>query len=107
MKHFLSAAALLAAGFFAIPGAANAASLPDTASLGQRLSGAAEQVDWRPFRHCHGRWNRHCHGSRFSFGGGHNRGRYSFGDNYRGGDRRGRSYDDRRGYDRRGDRDSF
>lgn len=104
MKHFLSAAALLAAGLLAIPGTANATSLPDIASLGQPQPSAAEQVDWRPFRHCHGRRDRHCHGGRFFFRG----------DNYRGSgrdrgnwDRDSRYDDDRRGDGRRGDHRGF
>jgi hypothetical protein len=106
MKHFLSAAALLAAGLFAIPGAANATSLPDIASLSQPQSGASEHVDWRPFRHCHGRrWDRNCHGGKFFFGGDNNRGT---GRDRRGNwDRGGRGDDDRRGDYRGGERSRY
>jgi hypothetical protein len=55
MKNFLSAAALVATCCVALPGAANAISVLDAASLPRIQSGAVERIDWRPFRHCHGR----------------------------------------------------
>jgi hypothetical protein len=94
MRNILSAAALVAAGCFMLPGAANAASLPDVSGLAQTQPGSLEQVHWRFYRHCHGRrWDRYCHGGRF-FGGDRRRGRW-----YRDRD------DDRRGDRRRRDRD--
>jgi hypothetical protein len=104
MKHFLSAAALLAASLLAIPGAANATSLPDIASLGQLQPSVAKQVDWRPFRHCHGRRDRHCHGGKFFFRGDHYRGGGRDRGNWDRGERRD---DDRRGDNRGSDRRTF
>lgn len=99
MRHFLSAA-LLATGLFVIPNAAGATSLPDAAALPRIQSDAVDQIDWRPFRHCHGRrWDRYCHGGRVFFRGRDRHDRW---------DRRGRrDDDDRRGDGRRGrgDRD--
>jgi hypothetical protein len=93
MKNLLGAAVLLAAGV-ALPGAGNAASLPDASSLSP--SRQVEQIDFRGYRHCHGpRWDRRCHGGK----------RWFFRDRDH---RRGRDRDDddrRRGRDRDRDRD--
>lgn len=92
MKHFLSAA-LLATGLFVLPNAASATSLPDAASLPRLQSDAVDQIDWRPYRHCHGRrWDRYCHGGRIFFGRERHRrhrwDRHHRRDDYRRGDRR-------------------
>jgi hypothetical protein len=96
MKNFLSAAALVATCCVALPGAANAISVLDAASLPRIQSGAVERIDWRPFRHCHGRrWD--CHGGKFFRGDRDRRGKW---------DRGGRRDDDRRRGNHGGDRDN-
>lgn len=92
MKNVLGAAAILASGLFALPGAANAASMADAAALsGAAQNGLVETVHFRPYRHCHGpRWRRDCHGGRLFF--------------FRDRDRDRRRYD-RRDRDRRRGRD--
>jgi hypothetical protein len=69
MKRLLGTAAILGAGFLALPGAANAGALADSASLAAQASGSTvQQIDFKPFRHCHGpRWDRRCHGGGLFF----------------------------------------
>ena len=65
MKNILGAAAIFAAGLFAVAGSANAAPVaPDAAALATVAQGGGlELVHWRPYRHCHGRgYRRYCHG---------------------------------------------
>jgi hypothetical protein len=65
MRHLVLALALAAAtaGF-----SAPASAAPAVPALGTELTTTtlgAENIDWRPYRHCHGpRWNRWCHGGR-------------------------------------------
>jgi hypothetical protein len=65
MKNLLGAAAILAAGMFAVSGTANAAPIaPDAAGLATLAqTKGTELVHWRFYRHCHGRgYRRYCHG---------------------------------------------
>ena len=65
MKNILGAAAIVAAGLFAVSGSANAAPVAvDAAGLAAvAQGGSTELVHWRPYRHCHGRgYRRYCHG---------------------------------------------
>jgi hypothetical protein len=89
MKNILGAAAIVAAGVLGLTGAASATSLPGAALVQQS---GVEQVDFRPFRHCHGRrFERRCHGGVGIFFG-RERDRRGY---------RGRDYDRRDGYSRR------
>jgi hypothetical protein len=99
MKNVLSAAALLATGLFMLPGAANAAVIPNAASVVSVPSSGVEQIDFRPFRHCHQRrWDRNCHGGVFFRGGHDRRGDWRRGDRRYEDHRRGNDRPDRRSY---------
>jgi hypothetical protein len=84
MKKWLGAAAIIAAGFLAVPSIASATSLTGAASGGSSAQNTVQQVDLRPFRHCHGpRWDRRCHGGALFFRGGRDRWRDHDGYRYR------------------------
>jgi hypothetical protein len=84
MKKWLGAAAIIGAGFLAVPSIASATSLTGAASGGSSAQNTVQQVDLRPFRHCHGpRWDRRCHGGALFFRGGRDRWRDHDGYRYR------------------------
>lgn len=67
MKRLLGTAAILG-GCLALPGMANAGAFADSALPVAANAGTVQQVDFKPFRHCHGpRWDRRCHGGGLFF----------------------------------------
>jgi hypothetical protein len=66
MKHFLGAAAMVA-GLLAVAAPASATPAGEVGKLAPMTETTGTlQVDFRPYRHCHGpRWDRYCHGGIF------------------------------------------
>lgn len=62
MKNLLGTAAIIGAGLLALPGIASASSVSGAATGQSSVQKSLTEVDFKPFRHCHGpRWDRRCH----------------------------------------------